>query len=247
MKTQDQSQRTEKGQKRSLHFKNLSPKQKRLLEASALGVSGIAFGAMAVAMMGFTSKSSSDGDGDGATPPNAGRNTDQGGQDAEISIFTTAPFCEKVTDDMSFSEAFSTARTDVGDGGFFVWNGQTYNTYYKEEWEAMTEEQQNEFNDSVDYTKAAEEGDLVNHDEIIDILNDEVEEEQGPDVEDIVILDDDEELEDVDDIVIIGPDKDQEEVEDIVVIDPNSEESSDEETGAENGDFDDYDDGFEIS
>lgn len=47
-----------------------------------------------------------------------------------------------VTDDMSFSEAFATARAEVGAGGAFVWHGQVYGTYRADdpEWMEMTAE-----------------------------------------------------------------------------------------------------------
>ena len=55
------------------------------------------------------------------------------------------PVADSVTDDMSFSEAFSAAREEVGPGGVFEWNGNVYNTYYAEEWENMSEEEREEF------------------------------------------------------------------------------------------------------
>ncbi|WP_338869793.1 hypothetical protein WBJ53_21060 [Spirosoma sp. SC4-14] len=50
-----------------------------------------------------------------------------------------------VTDQMSFEDAFKTARQEVGPGGYFEWNGHFYNTYYKEEWDAMTTQQREEY------------------------------------------------------------------------------------------------------
>lgn len=52
-----------------------------------------------------------------------------------------------VDDEMTFSQAFRAARIEVGAGGAFEWRGQTYSTYYAEEWESMTPEQQAEYND----------------------------------------------------------------------------------------------------
>jgi len=43
-----------------------------------------------------------------------------------------------VNDDMSFNEAFGTARNELGKGGYFVWKGSPYSTYYKEEWKELT-------------------------------------------------------------------------------------------------------------
>lgn len=50
-----------------------------------------------------------------------------------------------VTDDMSFAEAFRSARAEMGPGGTFVWHGNVYGTYYADEWNAMTPEQQHDF------------------------------------------------------------------------------------------------------
>jgi hypothetical protein len=50
-----------------------------------------------------------------------------------------------VTDEMSFEDAFKTARQEVGPGGYFEWNDHLYNTYYKEEWEAMSKEEREEY------------------------------------------------------------------------------------------------------
>src|SRR5947208_357917 len=40
----------------------------------------------------------------------------------------------KVTDGMSFEQAFTEARQEVGMGGVFSWHGHWYNTFEKEEW-----------------------------------------------------------------------------------------------------------------
>lgn len=50
-----------------------------------------------------------------------------------------------VNDSMSFSQAFAAARAEVGPGGSFTWHGQVYGTYYQNEWDAMTPQQQQEF------------------------------------------------------------------------------------------------------
>lgn len=55
----------------------------------------------------------------------------------ESSAFSpnTAPLLnsEKINDQMSFAEAFSTARKELGPGGVFAWKGEYYNTFYAEE------------------------------------------------------------------------------------------------------------------
>ncbi|WP_234736894.1 hypothetical protein [Tellurirhabdus bombi] len=50
-----------------------------------------------------------------------------------------------VNQKMSFNDAFNAARAEAGPGGVFVWQGQTYNTYYKEEWNSLSLAQRQEY------------------------------------------------------------------------------------------------------
>ena len=59
--------------------------------------------------------------------------------DGQVSL------AESVDDSMSFAEAFSSARQEVGAGGVFVWKGQLYNTYTAEEWEELSADEKDEF------------------------------------------------------------------------------------------------------
>lgn len=52
-----------------------------------------------------------------------------------------------VDDSMTFAEAFAAAREEVGPGGIFEWHGNTYATYTAAEWDQMSAQQQDEFND----------------------------------------------------------------------------------------------------
>lgn len=58
---------------------------------------------------------------------------------------TSVEFADTVTDDMSYGEAFGAAREELGQGGFFTWKGQHYNTYTKEEWDSFSDEDKKEF------------------------------------------------------------------------------------------------------
>lgn len=51
----------------------------------------------------------------------------------------------EVSDDMSFKEAFDTAREQVGAGGVFRWHGGIYNTYTADEWNAMSDAEKGDF------------------------------------------------------------------------------------------------------
>lgn len=51
----------------------------------------------------------------------------------------------KVSDDLSFQDAFDAARAQVGPGGVFRWNGGLYSTYKEDEWNAMSDEDKADF------------------------------------------------------------------------------------------------------
>lgn len=55
------------------------------------------------------------------------------------------PVASSVNDEMSFSEAFAAARTEVGSGGVFEWHGNIYSTFTEEEWNGMSAEQRDEY------------------------------------------------------------------------------------------------------
>lgn len=50
-----------------------------------------------------------------------------------------------ISDSMSFSEAFASARAEVGPGGVFTWHGNVYSTYYENEWDNMTDAQKHDY------------------------------------------------------------------------------------------------------
>ena len=70
---------------------------------------------------------------------------------AEFSALevTATPVSESDFDEMSFSEAFASAREELGAGGVFTWNGNAYNTFYKEEWEGMSSEEKQDYQAAV--------------------------------------------------------------------------------------------------
>jgi hypothetical protein len=123
--------------KGNIVLKNLTKEQKQKLMSGQIGLAGIAMGAGAFALMGFVGKS------DGETSEEAGN-----GEAAIIS--TEAPFAEKHADNMTFEQAFDAARQEVGQGGFFEYNGNLYNTYTQEEWQNMTPSEQQQYWTSID-------------------------------------------------------------------------------------------------
>lgn len=55
----------------------------------------------------------------------------------------------KVTDAMSFEQAFTAARNEVGMGGVFGWHGHWYNTFGKDEWASLSLEQRQDYTEMI--------------------------------------------------------------------------------------------------
>lgn len=100
-----------------------------------------------------------------------------------------------VNDSMSFNQAFAAARQELGAGGLFVWHGNTYGTYYANEWNSMTDEDKEQYWADVNHTTSHIEydpmdnsvltNDMAKADEmevIVDVDDDLVEAEVNPDV-----------------------------------------------------------------
>jgi hypothetical protein len=68
---------------------------------------------------------------------------------APFTLPPNADVAQSVTDAMSFDEAFATARAEVGPGGVFVWQGNPYNTFWREEWMALSLQQRHEYAEHV--------------------------------------------------------------------------------------------------
>ena len=107
---------------------------KKALQTGALTLGGYLAGLSTTALLGHTKSQNVDGD-----------NTTTIEGDGLIDITSEAPIATSVNDSMSFNEAFASARTELGSGGFFTWQGRSYNTYYAEEWTELGEENQAAF------------------------------------------------------------------------------------------------------
>lgn len=65
-----------------------------------------------------------------------------------VVIHDVAPEANGINDEMSFQQAFATARQEVGAGGVFHWRSQCYGTYYQKEWQSMDEDARHSFSES---------------------------------------------------------------------------------------------------
>ena len=55
------------------------------------------------------------------------------------------PVAHNVSDDMSFQDAFDSARLEVGAGGVFEWHGYIYSTYTADEWNSMSQAERDDY------------------------------------------------------------------------------------------------------
>ncbi|MDY5090674.1 MAG: hypothetical protein SPE75_03780 [Prevotella sp.] len=113
------------------------PKVGRILGGAAAGV---ALGAAATVLSSGTPV-------DGAEA--------NGGEEVPTWSDGEVPVAHGVNDDMSFTEAFNTARTEVGPGGAFEWHGNIYHTYNKTEWDNMSDDDKAAFGQHFSWTGSA--------------------------------------------------------------------------------------------
>lgn len=98
-----------------------------------------------------------------------------------------------VSEEMSFSQAFAAARAELGPGGVFEWHGNVYATYTAEEWDNMSDEERNEFNDhfSWNHNSASVEDSSENESVVLD--DDAVDSQEESDDQEEVGTEDDQE------------------------------------------------------
>lgn len=113
---------------------------KRQMNAGAAALAGGVIGSVIPHVIGKIKDTLINEESESADDTKSGANTAASWADEKISTATC------VNDDMSFNEAFASARNEVGAGGAFEWHGKVYGTYYAEEWNAMTPEAKAEYN-----------------------------------------------------------------------------------------------------
>ena len=110
-------------------------KWKKAAGMAGVGAAGIAGGIGLSAM-------ASGGDVEAAKQATeAAANADKGNMVKPVGNVKVA----EVNDEMGFSEAFASARKQVGAGGVFEWRGKQYGTYYKTEWDSMSQAEKDRY------------------------------------------------------------------------------------------------------
>lgn len=131
--------------KKGIKISNLSKEQKELIVSLGIAGAGFATGASAFSLFTIINPEVENNNEQDVPNSSSDANTES------VVIFPDAPFADQVNNEMSFNEAFETARNQVGGGGgVFEWNGNIYNTYLKEEWENMSASERTEYFQSID-------------------------------------------------------------------------------------------------
>ena len=137
-------------------------------QVAATGATAVVMGAAGVLLTSFVNanvniKEEGKTDNNGRETNHSGSNKPEPAQHSETEQESSSaenvahvrveglPVSHNVTDDMSFDEAFATARQEVGPGGVFEWHGGVYGTYYASEWNSMSDEEQAEFGSHISY------------------------------------------------------------------------------------------------
>ena len=107
-------------------------RKKKIIIAAAAGLAGIAGIAAAATML---KKGSDDGLGEG----------ESGGDSVGDNLFGGLSGTSIQGDDLSFSQAFGNARSELGANGVFKWRGQLYGTMLKDEWDGLSNEGRQQF------------------------------------------------------------------------------------------------------
>lgn len=146
----DENENLDQPKKGRFIFRKITENQKQKMTAGSSGLMGMMAGAGIFSLFGFKSNEEIPNEDIEDCPPDI-IPVEDGSEiiEAPVCIYSEAPFAQNVTDEMTFNEAFASARKELGQGGFFEYQGNTYNTYYKEEWEELSTEHQEAFMASV--------------------------------------------------------------------------------------------------
>ena len=117
-----------------------------ILKAIGMVGSGAASGGLFLGLTNKSSETTEDSvkESEQVTQPDAG-----GSEGTNETVITDLKIATLVTSDMSFGEAFAAARAEVGAGGYFMYNGGWYGTYYAGEWADMTAQEKTAFSEAI--------------------------------------------------------------------------------------------------
>ncbi|MGN1172294.1 MAG: hypothetical protein ACI4SO_00750 [Muribaculaceae bacterium] len=141
-------EQTEFGESSSEKTK-VAEKQPKSAVWKKVAIGGVACIALGIGTALVVNAQPKEGATDEGSEDNGGENA--GGESGSVQAVVpeTIEMASGVSEEMSFSEAFEAARTELGPGGVFVWHGGVYGTYSTEEWNSLSEEEQAHFTNEV--------------------------------------------------------------------------------------------------
>lgn len=128
--------------KNQIVLKNLTKRQKEILSSAGVIGAGVGLGGGLFSLYSMSAPNEI---------PELQNQTGENEEQKESVVIYTKTSVQEITDtDISFAEAFKMAREIVGPGGWFIWKDNVYNSFYKEEWEAMSPAEKNDYLATVD-------------------------------------------------------------------------------------------------
>lgn len=122
---------------------NISDRQKEVLMKS--GIIGGSIGSGLLMLYSMKAPETVPGITPDTTPVYDSKESSGNTSDNSIEIMSIKPVTEISDQNISFAEAFKVAREICGSGGWFIWKGSIYNTYYQEEWQALSQNEKNDY------------------------------------------------------------------------------------------------------
>ncbi len=121
---------------------------------------GIVFGTIATSFVNAITKENAESENEDDVNDDTASDTEA---TANPLVDSSISMASGVNDGMSFSQAFASARAEVGAGGVFEWHGNLYGTYTAEEWDSMSAEEHADYNNHFAWSSHESSGQQATH------------------------------------------------------------------------------------
>lgn len=153
--------------KNQIVLKNLTKQQKEILSTAGVIGAGIGLGGGLFSLYSMNEPDAIPAMLKPTNEESQQANLTESETNESITLLTKNPVHEISDVNISFSEAFKTAREIVGPGGWFIWKENVYNTYFKEEWQSLSEPEKIEYLATVDVLPSSEKSNSIVPDELL--------------------------------------------------------------------------------
>ncbi len=139
-----------KGIKNRIILKNLTYKQKEMLRRTGIIGGGAGLGTGLITLYSMkTPEIVPEISNDITTSPDSNVHA-KNELSNSVEIVSLKPVTEITEQNISFKDAFKVAREHSGPGGWFIWRGNIYNTFYKEEWQDLSQTEKKDYLASIE-------------------------------------------------------------------------------------------------